>query len=287
MLEYTHEFADHWFHTPNALEKHGGIIPIRIGYNKAKPNYKIGPRFIVYYSLHFVLSGHVNLRWNDEEVTLQKGDLFGFFPYKVHEYYIAPESEEPLRMFWIAAEGKQMPALIRRLGLTSNRPYVKDFFEDCFEKRLFQFANDCKQSGKRDDLTLTHHFLLLFNQLIHQSQPVKTAKSADHWIRTSLDYIGLYFTEGITVKDVADHVGIHRAHFSNIFKEKVGVRPQQYILNLLMEKAMEMVKDTSMPVTHIALSLGYSDIYSFTHSFKSYYGEPPSFYRKARLSDNS
>ncbi|WP_123043242.1 helix-turn-helix transcriptional regulator [Cohnella candidum] len=280
MIEFSHEFAEHWYHTPNALEKHSGIIPIRIGYNEAKPNYRIGPRFIVYFSLHFVLKGHVTLRWDHEEVILRRGDLFALFPHQIHKYNITPDSEEPLKMFWIAAEGKQMPSLIRRLGLTPQLPYLKAFFSPSFEASLFHLANQWEDLTRKDDFSLTHAFYALLNQLLQMSQPPQSSASTDDWISKSLAYIHLNYMEGITIRDIAEHVGIHRSHFSNIFNKKVGVRPQQYLMNLLMKKAMEMVSTTTMPITHIALSLGYSDVYSFTHSFKGFYGESPSFYRK-------
>lgn len=281
MIEFTHEYAEHLYHTPSALEKHNGVIPIRIGYNEAKPNYHIGPRFIAYYSLHFVQAGQVTLRVNQEEIILTRGDLFVLFPNSIHEYYITPHEEPALHMFWVAAEGKQMPLITSRLGLTLKHPYIKSFFDQELEQSFFQFALDWMQLVKQDDFSLTQRFYALLNQIVQLSKPMKTASSADDWVATSIDYIHLYYKDGITVSDIADHVGIHRSHFSNVFHQKVGMRPHRYLTNLIMEDAMKIVSTTMLPISHIALSLGYSDVYSFTHAFKNYYGQPPSYYRKS------
>ncbi|MGO4545150.1 AraC family transcriptional regulator [Paenibacillus sp. 2TAB23] len=281
MIEFTHEYAEHFYHTPNALEKHSGAIPIRIGYNEAKPNYHIGPRFIAYYSLHFVHAGQVTLRIDQEEIVLKQGGLFALFPNSIHEYYITPCEKPALRMFWIAAEGKQMPSITSRLGLTLKHPYIENFFNQDLEQSFFQFAHEWKHLVKQDDLSLTQAFYSLLNQIVRLSKPIKASSQTDDWLTTSLDYIHLYYKEGITITDIADHVGIHRSHFSNVFHQKVGIRPHRYLTNLIMQEALRIVNTTLLPISHIALSLGYSDIYSFTHAFKSYHGQPPSSYRKS------
>lgn len=282
MHEYSHEYAEHLYHTPTSLQKHGGIIPIRIGYNEAKSNYRIGPRFIVYYSLHFVLEGSVLFRSNGQETQLSAGDVFILFPHELHEYLVDPNSPETLRLFWLAAEGKQMPLLIRKLGLNANLPYAKSFFSSSLRPLLFELFERWKESGRDDDLALTHQLYGLLNRLIAERGHSSAAhKSSDDWIKTSLEYIHLYYMEGISVQDIADHVGIHRAHFSKVFLEKVGVRPQQFLTDLIMKKAIEMVRYTSLAISHIALSLGYADLYSFTHAFKNYYGSSPSHFRQA------
>jgi AraC-like DNA-binding protein len=281
MIEFTHEYAEHLYHTPNALEKHNGVIPIRIGYNEAKPNYHIGPRFIAYYSLHFVLAGQVTLCMNQEETTLTRGDLFVLFPHSIHEYYITSCEEPALKMFWVAAEGKQMPLVTRRLGLTLKHPYIKNFFNQDLERSFFQFASEWKHLVRQDDFSLTQGFYSLLNQIIQLSKPMKAASPTDDWVATSIDYIHLYYKEGITVADIAEHVGIHRSHFSNVFHQKVGIRPHRYLTNLIMTEAMKIVQTTALPISHIALSLGYSDVYSFTHAFKRYHGHSPSSYRKS------
>jgi YesN/AraC family two-component response regulator len=183
-------------------------------------------------------------------------------------------------MFWIAVDGRQVPHLLRRLGITPQSPYINSIVEADFQSHLFRLAEEWEKQSKQDDLTLITQLYSLFNQLIVMSKMKAPDYSSDHWLDKSLKYIHLYYTEGISVKDIADYIGIHRVHFSNIFYKKMRIRPHQYIKKMLMEKALTMIKDTSQPITQIASTLGYSDLYSFTHSFKKYFGKSPSEYRK-------
>lgn len=281
MREFTHEYADNYYHTPSSLDRMGGIVPIRIGHNLAKPNYRIGPRFIVYYSFHFVLSGQVTFCWDGHQVTLSLGDLFCLFPHQIHEYYVNPQNEEPLRMFWIAVEGKQLPALVKRFGLSANTPFIKLQFGEAIETQLFELITLWKEGEQQDDLRLTSSLYHLFSKMLQIYVPHIQGKSSEHWIKRSLDYMQLHYAEGISVNDVAGHVGIHRTYFSNTFQEKVGIRPHKYLKDLVMTKAMSSILETKLSVTQIALSLGYSDLYAFTHAFKNHFGRSPNYYRSA------
>ncbi|MFC5447469.1 helix-turn-helix transcriptional regulator [Paenibacillus aestuarii] len=282
MREYTHEYADNYYHTPSSLDKMGGIVPIRIGHNIAKPNYRIGPRFIVYYSFHFIISGQVTFCWDENQVTLSPGELFCLFPHMIHEYYVNAQSEEePLRMFWIAVEGKQLPALVKRFGLSTSTPYLKLQFDEGLVTQLFELIDIWKESATQDNLRLTSSLYLIFSRMLQIYVPQTQGKSSEHWIERSLEYMQLYYTEGISVNDVAQHVGVHRTYLSNIFQNKVGVRPHKYLKDLVMSKAMNSILETQLSVTQIALSLGYSDLYAFTHAFTNYFGRSPNYYRSA------
>jgi AraC-like DNA-binding protein len=280
MNEYSHEFAYHIFHTPTQLEQLGGIVPIRSGYNEAKPNYNVGPRIIFYYSFHFILSGAVEFICDNKKAILSQGDLFVLLPHKTHQYFISSDVKGPLRMFWIAVDGRQLPYVLRRLGITPQSPYVASIVDPDLHSHLFQFAEEWEKQAKQDNLALTMQLYSLFNRLILKSKTKAPDYATGHWLDESLKYIHLYYTEGISVKDISDYLGVHRVHFSNMFYKKMNIRPQQYIKKMLMEKALALIENTPQPITQIALTLGFSDLYSFTHSFKTFFGKPPSAFRK-------
>jgi AraC-like DNA-binding protein len=52
------------------------------------------------------------------------------------------------------------------------------------------------------------------------------------------------------------------------------------VLQLRMQRAADLLRESSEPVTSIAFSLGYSDVASFTRAFKQWAGDPPSHYRR-------
>ncbi|MCV9886535.1 helix-turn-helix domain-containing protein [Metabacillus halosaccharovorans] len=53
----------------------------------------------------------------------------------------------------------------------------------------------------------------------------------------------MYYSEGISVIDVAKYVGINRTHFSNVFTTKIGISPTNYIQRKVIEKAEQFLED--------------------------------------------
>ena len=65
----------------------------------------------------------------------------------------------------------------------------------------------------------------------------------------------------------------------------MGITPIQYIDELRMKKAIELLGHKTFTIEQIAETLGYSNQFYFTKRFKKYYGMPPSKYKQKNLVD--
>jgi AraC-like DNA-binding protein len=272
MQEFTHEYANHWFHTPTALEKAGGLWPIRAGKNLAKPHYKIGPRMIPYFSIHFVLEGEGTFTFGHDSVSISKGDYFCLVPNQTHTYKTS--SENLLKMVWLAFDGKQAKSILQNIGVTPSSPVVFDVVDEEVKELLLEF-NDL--TSEWTVLTRLSKMYELFSLL-----SLRTSKSSseENWLKKSTEFIETHFGEGITVEDVANYVGLHRSYLTSQFTEKLGYSPKKYIVSLKMQHAAKMIEEKNYNITEIAYSLGYSDLYSFSKAFKNHFGISP---KKSRL----
>lgn len=70
--------------------------------------------------------------------------------------------------------------------------------------------------------------------------------------------------------------------FRTRFKEECGVSPMKYLAKLRMDRAKLLLLEESMSVREVAASVGYSDIYSFSRSFRNNCGCSPLQYRKLK-----
>lgn len=64
----------------------------------------------------------------------------------------------------------------------------------------------------------------------------------------------------------------------------MGCSPQQFLVNLRMEKAVGMLKNTDLPVNQIAAQVGYENPLTFSKIFKQRYGISPKNYRESAAS---
>lgn len=283
MQEYFHEYAYHWFFYPTSIEKGGGLWPIRSGCNRAKPNFKVGPRIIDYYSLHFVLGGEGEVTIGEIKRRIKAGDVFCLFPNQTHHYITDPDN--PLELFWLAIDGKQPSTLLNRIGLTEPSYHLQDFIDleitIVIDELIKQFK-DMKQDDECIRLSLIYK---LFHTLsIRANDKNLTPITSGKWIQRSKHYMDMHFADGITVNDVAKYIGIHRSHFTTRFTSEIGVSPSHYLLALKMKKASAMISAHAFTITEIAYSLGYSDLYSFSKVFKKYHGvSPKQFLQEERL----
>ena len=63
-------------------------------------------------------------------------------------------------------------------------------------------------------------------------------------------------------------------------KQLTGMTPNDYIRKIRLEKAAELLLTTNMTAAEVAYKVGFDDQYYFSKSFKRYFGQPPSQYRK-------
>lgn len=282
MREYDYEYADFIYYTPGELDKSTGLWPVRAGRCLAKPHYKVGPKRIECYSLHFVREGKLRLEHEGREVELGKGDLFCLFPDRAYYYDMLP-TERPLEMSWLAVDGGSARQLLELAGLTEEKPFRKETVSEQAAKAA-DAAIDALELVQRwrpaAALELQGLLYGLFSALM-PAEPEQGTEPA-HWIRECEEYMELHASEGITVQQVAEFAGVHRSYFTQVFTGETGLPPMKYLQKIRMDKAKRLLIETDASVTEIALSLGYPNLYSFTRAFKMYYKESPLALRKTR-----
>ena len=278
MEENDREYFEVWRHLPGQLEKSGGLRLIRAGRNIAKPGYEVGPQIRNDYSLHFVLEGEVRFTQGRQQHVVKEGSLFCIHP-NVTFHTVNGQPDKRLRMFWIAFSGEQAAALLGSIGIVDDHYCLTDRITSGVQKGIERvIAAFSRQDGGHGDLHLLAKVYELFDALTETGEPDAWHRQED-WLQKGIDYLNLHYREMVTVEDVAAYVGVNRSHFTRKFVGKMNMPPNRYILSLKMNEAMRLLSGSVMSVGEIALSLGYSDIYSFTRAFKKMNGIAPSLCR--------
>ena len=85
----------------------------------------------------------------------------------------------------------------------------------------------------------------------------------------------------IELDAIAREAGLSRPHFYKLFRTQTGVTPHLYVNTLLMEKALDSLVATEVPIADIGFDLGFSSQSAFTHFFAGNVGMAPTDYRRA------
>lgn len=99
-------------------------------------------------------------------------------------------------------------------------------------------------------------------------------------INLILEYINANFCEkDFCIKQVADKFDMSNSNLSHYFKNKLVLNISDYINNLKLEKAKNLLVNTNMTIQEIVHEIGYVQVSSFMRKFKMTYGVTPTEYR--------
>jgi AraC-like DNA-binding protein len=82
------------------------------------------------------------------------------------------------------------------------------------------------------------------------------------------------------VADLAAGSGISATHLAELFTRDVGVPPHRYLLERRIERAAELLAGTDLPVTAVALEVGFGSGQHLARAFRSATGCTPRDYRR-------
>ncbi len=99
--------------------------------------------------------------------------------------------------------------------------------------------------------------------------------------RRCLELMRARFSEDISLDELAAEARLSPFHFARMFKRSLGVPPRVYLTRLRVEKACELLEQTDLPITEIALEVGYSSNQVLARVFLKHMRLSPSDYRRA------
>jgi len=99
-------------------------------------------------------------------------------------------------------------------------------------------------------------------------------------VKRVLSYIHENYQQELSLNDLSRVIFLSPDYFSRVFKEQVGYTFSEYILNLRVKKAQELLAYTDLPVGEIGRNVGYPDPNYFSRVFGRSTGLSPSRYRQ-------
>ncbi|MDQ0314926.1 helix-turn-helix domain-containing protein [Amorphus orientalis] len=102
------------------------------------------------------------------------------------------------------------------------------------------------------------------------------------WVeRRALELMQARLAEDISLDELAAEAGLSPFHFARMFKQSVGVPPRVYLTRLRVEKACDLLEHSDLPITAIALEVGYSSNQVLARVFAKHMRVTRSDYRRA------
>lgn len=162
-------------------------------------------------------------------------------------------------------------ALMRDVILNHFRIQMKD--EDA--SLLFNRRKLLKSCYKLEEIG--DYFIEIITKYLEREQENRKDSTYYNNIKTYIDY---HYPDPISLQSLSHEFGMNPSYLSTIFKKTTGVKLSQYLMNVRVKKACELLMQSNNAISDIAGAVGYEDAQYFYRVFKKVMGQTPLQYRK-------
>ena len=117
-------------------------------------------------------------------------------------------------------------------------------------------------------------------QAAREAMP-NVGSSSSQYVLAAIKYIQFNYSHDISVDDIAKAVGVSRSHLYRVFMSNVGQSPIDYLTHYRISEACSLLKNSTLSIAEIAVSVGFFDQFYFSRVFKKVQKVPPSKYLTA------
>ena len=130
--------------------------------------------------------------------------------------------------------------------------------------------------------TLTDLILLLFTHCRERIfSPSAPNTTEIHRIRQMMDFIACRYTQSISLREIAHAALVSERECLRCFRQVIGLSPKQYVLDLRIQRARELLAGSSLSLTEVGEACGFQTQSYFIRLFRRAAGMTPGQYRRA------
>lgn len=228
-----------------------------------------------YTKLYYILDGEIDMSICGNKIIATKGDFLLIPAGTKHEY----KANEFAKLYWadisLTFNNSNIMEVLSFPHKTHIGPSAK--LTTMF-KKLIATKNTTTPLNSIYQANYISQILTIFFD--NCATKVESKEPTNDIIYSLLKYINEHSEEQLTVAELAQKACMSTSHFTVRFKKVTGVTPHQYINNLKMKKAENLLESTDMSIDDIVRQLNFYDTSYFCKSFKKMYGFSPLQYRK-------
>ncbi len=240
-----------------------------------------------HYEVYYLIKGRRRYIVENEIYDIQEGDIVVIPPMVMHKTQRLPDTD--------ASEWHQR--------MLYNLREMPDILKPVFEKRLYRPTGNEKEEIKRlidesvqedkvseEGVFLhklnAHKILFILLRMPKNETVLQNLCQRDRLIQTVAYYIKEHCNTSISLKEIADEVGFTPEYFSSVFKNAIGLNFVDYLNNMRIARALNLLNATELSISKISEQCGFNDSNYFAIVFKKTVGVSPRAYRNGLKAKN-
>lgn len=230
------------------------------------------------YQLLYVADGQAKFNINGVMTVVEKGHCVLYQP-KDPQYYYYDLIDQP-DVYWVHFSCKEDHTIFKDLGLGDDKVYdvgIHGTYIKLFQSIIQELQ--LKLPYHEEQLKLYMQQLLLQmgrNRIRNIGKDSNENKS----IEEAIQYFHLHPEDDFTLKEFVKERGLNYYRFIDSFTKQVGISPRQYIIQIRMTKAKDLLVNSLFQISEVAELTGYDNPLYFSRLFKKTWGMSPREYKE-------
>jgi AraC-like DNA-binding protein len=237
-------------------------------------------RVLQEYQLIYITKGNGIFESSENKKhQITSGTMMLLFPGERHRY--RPDADTGWDEYWVGFKGSIIDNIIKHQFFSPEKPIYHIGFSETVMNLFMDIIRISKEERAGYQPAISGAIVYLLGQLysaeqqsiLYQKDLVELTVSKARVIFRSKIY------EDITPEKVAEELQVGYSWFRKVFKKHTGIAPGQYIIQLKIQKAKELLSDPSKSIKEIAYQLRFDSALYFSKIFKEKTGVSPTAYR--------
>lgn len=211
--------------------------------------------------------------------AIEPGHVFLLFPGVWHRY--TPDPETGWHEHWIGFDGEIARRWLKYKFISAKNPVLKVNAEDTVLatfSRVMQATRANRPALQQILAGATANLIGLFYSALQTSPPAETESS--NAIEFAIARIHNEFASDLDMKVLAHDMGVSYSWFRHTFTAHTGLSPHQYLMELRIVSARNLLTGTELSVKEIAAQTGFEDEHYFSRLFRQKLNFTPSQWRR-------
>jgi AraC-like DNA-binding protein len=209
------------------------------------------------------------------ELNVETGDVIALFPGEWHTYH--PSMQNGWDEYWVIFNG-ETPNHMQRNGILSpQKALLKPGLDSELHQQMVHILGliESRRIGYEQLAASETTRLIAAILALDRMKPGKEShfEQKIHEARCLLEE---HHQTEVDMETIAEKLNISYSYFRKLFRDMVGLTPHQYLLQVRISKAKEMLESQNLSVKEISAAVGFLDELYFSRLFKKKTGVAPS-----------